>query len=273
MGAKTTKMLYYATFFLVTIIVVYPCVWVTYTAFKPQPDILKNIFKLPQKLYIENFIKVWTGNAFSTYFLNTLLITTVSVLGLVFLVSSMAYALAHFDFKGKRILFLYALLGQMIPAQIIIIPNFKIMSFLGLTDTRFALLLTYVSWIPFGVFFLRAYYLSISRDFREVARVDGASEFTIYFRIMIPLAKPALLVIAIFYFVWIWNDFLWPFIYVNSVSKSTLTIGLMNFSGKYTSLWGQQAAAICLVFWGPLLFYLVFHKQFIKGVLEGGLKG
>jgi len=262
----------YLFLILVTLTILFPTIWVTYTAFKPQKDILKNIFSLPKSMYLENFSQVWIKNAFGKYFLNSAFVTLCSVGGLMIFISSMAYAFAFLDFKWKKTLFMYALLGQMIPAQIIIVANFKLMSFFRLIDTRAALILTYLSWIPFGVFFLRAFYLSIPKELREVAKVDGATELTIFLRIMLPLAKPAILVVAIFYFVWIWNDFLWPLVYINSVSKSTLTIGLMTFSGKYTSLWGQQAAAISTVFWGPLIFYLIFHKQFIKGVLEGGLK-
>jgi ABC-type glycerol-3-phosphate transport system permease component len=161
---------------------------------------------------------------------------------------------------------------MMIPPQVILIPSFKIMGILHLHDNYLALFLTYWSWVPFAIFFLRATFLSIPKELISAARIDGCSEFGIFWRIMAPLAMPGIVTVGIFYFVWIFNDFLWPLIYIRDASLRTITLGMMNFHGKYTSLWNLQMAALSLATWPPIIIYLLFRNQIQKGLTEGALK-
>jgi len=204
--------------------------------------------------------------------MNSMMITTVSVLGLILFCSMAGYAFAHFTFRGQNALFLYFLAGMMIPPQVILIPAFKFMSVLGLVNTYYSVILTYLAWVPFAIFFFRAYFVSIPRDLTEAARIDGASEFAIYFRVMLPLAAPALTTVGIVYFVWIFNDFMWPLVYLNNVELRTVTLGMMNFQGQYSGATTLKTAALTLATLPPIVVFLVFRKRIQGGLVEGALK-
>jgi ABC-type glycerol-3-phosphate transport system permease component len=244
----------------------------TYTALKTPQEITADPFALPTTLFFGNFIKAFEVANFGRLIFNSLFVTSISVLGLLIFCSAAAYAFAAFKFKGAQFLFIYFLIGMMIPPQVILIPSFKIISTLHLQDNYFSLFFTYWSWVPFAIFFLRATFMSIPKELILAARIDGCNEFGIFWRIMIPLAMPGIVTVGIFYFVWIFNDFLWPLIYIRDTSMRTLTLGMMNFHGKYTSLWNLQMAALSLATWPPVIVYLLFRNRIQKGLTEGALK-
>jgi ABC-type glycerol-3-phosphate transport system permease component len=266
------KTIIYSLLIILLLTILYPIIWMTITALKTPQEIASNPFGLPKMLVLDNFIKAWQVSNFGRLFVNSLFITVVSVTGLVIFCSAAAYAFAVFDFKGSKQLFIYFLVGMMIPPQVILIPSFKIIGMLHLQDNYLALFFTYWSWVPFAIFFLRATFLNIPKELVAAARIDGCSEIGIFWKIMIPLAMPGIVTVAIFYFVWIWNDFLWPLIYIRQTSMRTITLGLMGFQGKYTSLWNLQMAALSLATWPPLIFYLLFRNRIQKGLTEGAIK-
>lgn len=266
------KILIYILLGLIFITVAYPVVWMTFTAFKSPEEITSNPFALPKSMNLDNFKEAWRTANFWVLFRNTLFISIVSVLGILIFCSAAAYALSNYKFKGNNILFIYFLIGMMIPPQVILIPSFMIMGKLKLLNSYLALFFTYFSWVPFAIFFLRATFLSIPKELIAAARLDGASEFGIYWRIMLPLAAPGLVTVGIFYFVWIFNDFLWPLIYIQDDSMRTLTLGMMTFQGKYTSHWNLQMAALSIATWPPIIIYLLFRSKIQKGLTEGALK-
>lgn len=267
-----SKLLIYFVLILLLITIIFPVIWMTYTALKTPQEITADPFSLPKTLFFGNFIKAFEVADFGRLIFNSLFVTSVSVLGLLTFCSAAAYAFAAFKFKGAQILFIYFLIGMMIPPQVILIPSFKIISTLHLQDNYFSLFFTYWSWVPFAIFFLRATFMSIPKELILAARIDGCNEFGIFWRIMIPLAMPGIVTVGIFYFVWIFNDFLWPLIYIRDTSMRTLTLGMMNFHGKYTSLWNLQMAALSLATWPPVIVYLLFRSRIQKGLTEGALK-
>lgn len=267
-----SKLLIYFVLILILITILFPVIWMTYTALKTPQEITADPFALPTTLFFGNFVKAFEVANFGRLILNSLFVTSVSVLGLLIFCSAAAYAFAAFKFKGAQFLFIYFLIGMMIPPQVILIPSFKIISTLHLQDNYFSLFFTYWSWVPFAIFFLRATFMSIPKELILAARIDGCNEFGIFWRIMIPLAMPGIVTVGIFYFVWIFNDFLWPLIYIRDTSMRTLTLGMMNFHGKYTSLWNLQMAALSLATWPPVIVYLLFRNRIQKGLTEGALK-
>ncbi len=267
-----SKLLIYFVLILILITILFPVIWMTYTAFKTPQEITADPFALPTTLFFGNFIKAFEVANFGRLILNSLFVTSVSVLGLLIFCSAAAYAFAVFKFKGAQYLFIYFLIGMMIPPQVILIPSFKIISTLNLQDNYLSLFFTYWSWVPFAIFFLRATFMSIPKELILAARIDGCNEFGIFWRIMIPLAMPGIVTVGIFYFVWIFNDFVWPLIYIRDTSMRTLTLGMMNFHGKYTSLWNLQMAALSLATWPPVIVYLLFRSKIQKGLTEGALK-
>lgn len=269
---RAVKIFTYLMLSLIAFLIIYPIFWVTQTAFKTNLQIMQAPFSLPTSFYIDNFKEAWGMANFPRLFLNSIIATVSGVFVVLILTSLAAYAFVRFNFKGKNILMLYFLLGLMIPPHMLMVPSFKLMSMLNLRNTLFSLVLTYSSWICFGVFFLRAYFLSIPQEIFDAASMDGCSEFRIFFRIIMPISAPGLTTVIIFYFVWIWNDFLFPLIYLQKESVRTVTLGLMNFAGKYTAYWSLQTASLTFALWPPLIFYLIFRKRIQKGLTEGAIK-
>jgi ABC-type glycerol-3-phosphate transport system permease component len=263
----------YPIFLILAALILYPLVWMTYSSFKANADIFANVFALPKELFLGNYLTVFTEGAMGLYFRNSLLISIVSVIGLIAFSSLAAYAFATFRFKGGTPLFLLLLLGLMVPPQALIISGFKLMSILNLLDTYWALIFTYFGWTSFGVLVLRNFFESVPRDVKDAARVDGAGHWAMFSQIMLPLARPSLSTIAIFYFMWVWNEFIYPLVYMQTPEKYTIPLGVLFFNGRYRIEWGLQMAALAVATIVPLIVYYVFQKQFIRGILAGALKG
>jgi ABC-type glycerol-3-phosphate transport system permease component len=263
----------YPIFLLLTALILYPIVWMIYSSFKANPDIFANVFALPSTLYLENYVTVFTKGAMGVYFRNSLLVSTVSVAGLLVFSSLAAYAFATFRFRGSTPLFMILLLGLMVPPQALIISGFKLMSILDLIDTYWALIFTYFGWTSFGILVLRNFFQSVPRDIKDAARVDGAGHWAMFSQIMLPLARPSLSTIAIFYFMWVWNEFIYPLVYMQTPDKYTIPLGVLFFNGRYAVEWGLQMSALAVATVVPLIVYYVFQKQFIRGILAGALKG
>ena len=263
----------YPVFLLLAAVILYPLIWMTYSSFKGNADIFANVFALPSQLYLGNYVTVFTEGAMGLYFRNSLLISVVSVAGLLVFSSLAAYAFATFRFRGSTPLFMILLLGLMVPPQALIISGFKLMSILNLLDTYWALIFTYFGWTSFGILVLRNFFQAVPRDVKDAARVDGAGHWQMFSQIMLPLARPSLSTIAIFYFMWVWNEFIYPLVYMQTPEKYTIPLGVLFFNGRYTIEWGLQMAALAVATVVPLIVYYVFQKQFIRGILAGALKG
>jgi ABC-type glycerol-3-phosphate transport system permease component len=263
----------YPLLLLLAAVILYPLAWMLYSSFKSNTDIFANVFALPSQLYLGNYITVFTEGAMGLYFRNSLLIAVVSVAGLLVITSLAAYAFATFRFRGSTALFMILLLGLMVPPQALIISGFKLMSILKLLDTYWALIFTYLGWSSFGIMVLRNFFQSVPRDVKDAARVDGAGHWQMFSQIMLPLARPSISTVAIFYFMWVWNEFIYPLVYMQTPEKYTVPLGVLFFNGRYTIEWGLQMAALAVATIVPLIVYYAFQKQFIRGILAGALKG
>jgi len=266
------RILIWVVLIIVTATVLYPVFWVVCTAFRPEKEIIQNVYGLPTHVYIENIKNVWSSSNFGIYFLNSIVVTSFSVVGIILLSASAAYVFTRFNFKGKKFWFIYLISGLIVPNQVLLIANFKIMSLLHLINTRISLILTYLGWVPLAVFFLHAYFLSIPQELDESARIDGASYSRIFFSIILPLAKPALVMMAVFYSILVWNDFLWPLIYISEESLFTVALGLARFQGTWVQYWGRLTAAISISCWPPIILFIILHKHLVQAITKGSLK-
>jgi ABC-type glycerol-3-phosphate transport system permease component len=263
----------YLIFLIAFAVVIFPMIWMFYTSFKQQWQIFADPFALPTSLNPVNYLKAWETGNFKLYFMNSVFVTGPSVLGILAISSLAAYGFARFRFKGDKALFVFFLIGIMVPPQAIVIPAFQIVSRLGLLSTYQGLIFTYLSWCPVGIFILRTFFQSLPIEIEDAAKMDGCSAFGIFWRIALPLAKPALATVSIFYFVWVWNDFLYPLLYIQNDTLPTIPLGLMLFNGRYQVDWGMQAAALSIATFVPIIFYLIFQDKFVKGLTAGALKG
>lgn len=266
------RVLAYVLLSVLAISIIAPFLWMVSTALKTTAEINQSPFSLPGTPNFGVFVQAWVQGDFTRLYLNSLGITLISVTGLLAFCSAAGYALAHFEFRGKEALFLYFLSGMMIPPQVIMVPSFKIMATLGLINTYASVILTYFAWVPFAIFFFRAYFSGIPKELAEAARVEGVSEWNIFIRIMLPLAKPAMATVGIVYFIWIFNDFMWPLIYLNDQSLRTVTLGMMSFQGSHAALMNLKVAALIIATGPPLIVFLIFRRQIQNGLIEGALK-
>lgn len=219
----------------------------------------------------QNYTEPLERFAFWTYLKNSVFVTVTATL-LTLLVNAMAaYALAKYRFRGRNAIFVAILSTLMIPLSVVMVPSFIMIYWLGLTDNLWGVILSTAA-SPTGVFLLRQYMLTIPDDLIEAGRVDAASEFRIFWRIVLPLSAPALAVLAIFSVIWRWNDFLWPLIVLSSPENYTLQIGLNSFQGQYTVEWHYILAMTVVALLPVTLVFLVLQRYITEGVASSGVK-
>jgi len=182
------------------------------------------------------------------------------------------YAFARLEFPGREKLFFAYLGTMMIPYQVTLIPLFILMRYLGWIDSHLSLIVP-ACFSAFGTFLLRQFFLTIPKELEEAARIDGSSEFGIYSRIILPLAKPALATLGVFTFMWSWNDFMGPLIFINTMEKKTLTLGLASFQGMYTTDWTLLMAASVMALLPLIVIFLFAQRYFVEGITLSGIKG
>ncbi|KAF2956702.1 carbohydrate ABC transporter permease [Marinitoga sp. 38H-ov] len=270
------KYLFYILSTIIIVIWLIPFVIAVLTSFKTMDEISfgANWFKLPEKWSLEGYITAWKNAHIYTYYLNTFLIAAVSTLGALFLSSLGAYALSWYDFKLRKPILIIFVAGMLIPFQMLLIPVYKFSVNTGLYDTYPGLILFHIAFqLGFCTFFLRNFMITIPKSIFEAARIDGANDFKIYYSIMLPLIKPAIAALGILEFTWIWNDYLWALILIQSDTKKPITLGLTTLQGQWVTSWNVIAAASILAAIVPIIVFLMFQKYFIQGLTMGSVKG
>ncbi len=262
----------YVALIMLALLVITPMLWLTGSVFKEGSDIVANPFALPKSFSWQNVTDAWKAGDFGQLYFNSILITVVSVLGILVLEGMAAYAFARMRFRGRNVLFVIFLAGQFVPAQIVVLPSFLEMSQLHLTDTKLSLILQYLSWAPFAILFLRGSFLAVPREIEEAALIDGAGRLTILWRVILPMTRSSFATVATIYSLWIWNDFLFPLVYLRSSQNFTVPLGLAHFQGLFTTFWGYLVGAIFIAVWPPIIVYLLLSRQIQSRLAIGGLK-
>jgi multiple sugar transport system permease protein len=251
-----------------------PFVWVLFGAFKTQTEIMSAPGAwLPQSFSnVSNFIELFVNRMFGTYMVNSLVVSGATVLTNVLFCSLAGYALAKIDFPGHKVVFGCVLAAMMIPYIALFVPSFFIIVQLGLVNTLAGIVLP-IAVMPVGVFIMRQFADSVPNELLEAARLDGASEFQIFFRIFLPLVGPAVATVAIITFLNSWNYFLWPLIVAQNQDKYTLPVGLAVASQAAKSTdYGLLLAGAIIVLLPVLILFLFLQKYFVQGIAVTGLK-
>ncbi|POZ93130.1 carbohydrate ABC transporter permease [Petrotoga halophila] len=274
MSKKLSVLFNYIFFIILAIIFVYPLYLMFITSFKSTREVFLDPFGLPNTWSLQPFLDVWNEANFNIYFLNSVVITAFSLIILLICASLSAYALARFNFKFNNVVFLIFLAGIMIPIRLGILPLFILMRNLNLLDTRLSLILTYsASGMPMSVFLLTGFFKTIPRELGDAARVDGCNEFQIFYKIMLPLIRPALATVTLVNFVPWWNDFFFPLLFIRSDHLKTIPLGMTIFFGQYMTDWGHLFAGMVIASIPMLVLYIIMSKQFISGITAGAVKG
>lgn len=260
-----------AFFLLITI---YPIIWMVSGSLKGENEFYSNVWGLPERAHLENFVAAWKKAGMGTKYLNSIL-TTGAVLCLLIPVNCCAaYALARVNFKGKRAILNYLLIGIMIPAGVLAMPVFTVVNEFGLVNTRLGLVLVYSAQaIAFGMYIMRGFFISLPRSLEEAAMLDGCSRFQSFLHVILPLAIPGLVTQVIFSGLSVWNEYIRASLIIRTPKLQTLPLGMVSFSTMENNNYPQMFAALTMTTLPMVIVYLICQKAFQKGVTAGAVKG
>lgn len=255
-----------ALFFLI------PFLWILLTSIKPESEVFSSKI-WPDSFQFNNYINVFKKLPFLLYLKNSALITGLGVIGVVLSSSLVGYAFSCIEWNGRDFFFYVLVASMMLPVQVIMIPVFVIFKEFGWLNTIKPLTVPmFLGGGGFNIFLMRQFFMSVPKSLLDAARIDGCSEFKIYWRIVLPLAKPALTTVAILTFMFLWNDFLGPLIYLSDKAKGTLALGLGQFAGQQQPEWALLMASSVLMMLPVILLFFLFQKYFIQGFTMTGIK-
>jgi len=262
-----------AVLLLNTFIMIYPLFVMVISSFKTNAEIFTSPFALPHSFSLANAGKVWTDTNFVRYLANSIGVTAASIVLIVIFSTMAAYAIARYEFRGNALMLMFFLSGMTVPLKLAIIPLFIQLDTLHLIDSYAGLVLVYVAMgIPSAVFIMTGFLRSLPRELEEAPRIDGASELQVMLLVMLPLARPAMVIVAIQNAVPIWNDFFFPLILITSDSLKTLPQGLTVFMGEFTTNWGVLFTGLSLAALPITLVYIALSRHFIAGITQGAVK-
>lgn len=260
---------------VVAFFMIMPFVWLVTSSLKTQVNIFQYPPQwIPDPVMWENFPNALTAKPFGLYFRNTAIIVGLNVLAVVFSASFCAYGFARLRFPGRDFWFGVVLATLFLPYTILIVPSFMIFSQLGWVDTFLPLTVPmFFGGGAFNIFLLRQFFRTIPEELADAARIDGASEFGIYWRIMLPLSKPALITVGIFQFLASWNDLLGPIVFLRSQENFTIAVGLASFQSQLSNSWDLLMAASTAMTIPVIILFFLAQRYFIQGIVMTGLKG
>lgn len=275
MNTKHTKsrVIIYIVLTLLAVLMVMPFVWMVLSSFKNSNE----VFSIPMRLlpttwHVENYSLIWEKIPLLTFFKNTTKLTVITTIIQVFTSCFAAYGFAKVNFKGRDILFVIYVTTIAVPWQVYMVPQFALMGKMHLTNSHLGLILMQ-AFSAFGVFLMRQFMMAIPTELLEAARIDGLSEYGIFARIALPLAKPGIATLVIFTFVNIWNDFMGPLIYINSTELKTIQLGIRMFISQYGADYALIMAASVLSLIPVMVIFIACQKWFVEGITAGGVKG
>nr|WP_308121587.1 carbohydrate ABC transporter permease [Actinotalea ferrariae] len=276
--SRVTSVLFHVFVLAVSAVVLYPALWMLVSSLKPTSEIVGNTSLVPENASLANFATALDGIggvSFWTFFWNSMLLGVLSVIGIALSASVSAYAFARIDFPGRSLWFALMIATLLLPFHVVIIPQYIVFNNVGLVNTYVPLLIgKFLAAEAFFVFLMVQFMRNLPRELDEAARIDGAGHVRIFRSIMLPLMKPALVTSSIFAFIWSWNDFFGPLLYLKDPALYSLPIALRLFVDQTsTSDYGAQMAMAVLALIPVMLFFLVFQRYLVEGVATQGLKG
>ncbi|GIN71450.1 sugar ABC transporter ATP-binding protein [Bacillus sp. J14TS2] len=260
--------------FILAILMIAPFLWMLSTSFKGPAEVFRfPIQWIPSEPKLEHHLKVWGGeNSFITYYLNSLKVAVIGTTGAIIIGSMAAYGFAQIAFKGRELIFIFYLSMMMVPPQVLFVPKFIMFDWAGIFNTHWSLILPSFVTI-FGVFFLRQFFMSIPKEIAESAFIDGAGHFRIFFRIFMPLAKPAIATFAIIDFSWNWNNYEDALVFLLDEKLYTVPLGLQNFVHEFSIDYNGMMAAAAAAIVPMLIIFFIGQKYIIEGVASSAVKG
>jgi multiple sugar transport system permease protein len=272
-GRLAVSVLLYVAMSIGAVVMIMPFAWMLLASVKDLGQIYQVPPNwIPDPFVFQNYVNAWTAVPFDTGYINSAIVTVTVVLANLLTCSMAAYAFARIEFPFRHVLFILFLATLMVPEQVTIIPLYIIIESLGLADTLLSLIIPYALFNAFGVFLLRQFIKSLPVDLEEAAIVDGANRWTIYWRIIVPLIRPALAAFGIFTFLFQWNNFFRPLIFLNSIDNYTVPLAINFFRGQYATDFALLMAGSAISIVPVLIVYVIGQRQIIEGIATTGLK-
>lgn len=267
------RILMYAFLIGMALIMLVPFVWMISSSLKLEKDVFSfPIQWIPEDPVWENYVEIWTKVPLLTGFKNTIKLTLCTTILQLVTSSFAAYAFAKLEFRGRNTIFLLYIMTISIPWQVFMVPQYRLMTWMGLTDSHLGLICMH-AFSAMGVFLIRQFYMGIPNELLEAARIDGMNEYGIWARIMVPLSKPAIATLCITSFTSEWNDYMGPLIYISTQGKKTLQLMVRMFNTQYSSNYSQIMAAATVSLIPILVLYAFLQRYFVEGVAASGIKG
>ena len=255
---------------------IYPIFWILMSSIKSTSEFTLNAsYALPQGIYFQNYIDAWNRGRMNTYFINSVIVTFISLFFIMLLSSTSSFALTKMQWKNRSRVLTMFLSGIMVPTAVVLIPLYIIYNHIGLINTRFSLIITYIAFgLPLSVFLLRSYLTALPDDMMEAAVIDGASIYQVFWYIVLPLMTTGIVTVGVIQFYFRWNDLMFSMTFVNDSALKTVQTGLLYFSDQYGNRnWGAIFACIAISVLPTIIVYISMNKMVIEGMTAGAIKG
>ncbi len=270
---KVILVLVFAVLIIFALMIIYPLIWMTMSGFKTNQELFLETWKLPKQLMWSNYVKAWNAGI-GKYFFNSVIVTTASVFFTILISSTAAFSLSRFDFKWKKLILVVVIGGLMLSPQVSLTSLYKLLQTLGIYNTYLALIVPYVAYrIPFTTFLIYSYMLSLPREIEDSAYIDGCSTWMVFTKMIMPMCRPILATASLFTAMSCWNEFMFALVFIESDSLRTIPVGLMNLRSTLSTDWSVLMAGLTLSVLPMVLIFLIFQKQFVRGITSGGVKG
>jgi raffinose/stachyose/melibiose transport system permease protein len=270
----SSKLFFKSVLIINAFMVLLPVFFLFNSALRETNSFASNPFSLARDPHWENFQQVWSDGEFATYLKNSVIVTGGSLIVILICALGAGFILGRYNFKGNALIFGFILTGMLIPAKLAILPLFIQLKWMNLLDSHIGLILVYSSGaLPAAVFIMSGFFRSLPSDLDNAARIDGASELQLLTRVLVPLVRPGMAIVAIYSAIPIWNDFFLPLVFLQSPENKTIMQGLTVFFGQYASQWGVLFAGLTMAALPLIILYLILSEQFIKGLTAGAVKG
>ncbi len=270
---KIMLVIVFVILIIFALMIIYPLIWMTMSGFKTNQELFLETWKLPKKLMWSNYVKAWNAGI-GKYFLNSVIVTAASVFFTILISSTAAFSLARFDFKWKKVILVVVIGGLMLSPQVSLTSLYKLLQKLGIYNTYLALIVPYVAYrIPFTTFLIYSYMLSLPREIEDSAYIDGCSSWMVFRKMIMPMCRPILATASLFTAMSCWNEFMFALVFIESDSLRTIPVGLMNLRSTLSTDWSVLMAGLTLSVLPMVLIFLIFQKQFVRGITSGGVKG
>ena len=263
---RLANVVLYGVLSLWSLFVLLPMLWMVFASFKTRREIFTDPLGLPDTLTFDSYVRAWNVGL-GTFIFNSALVTTLSVLLIIFVAGMAAYVLARSANKWMQVIYLLIVAGFAVPTAAVLVPLYQIVSAAGFLNNHLAIVLPYAAYgIPFTTILFYAFFLDFPRELEEAARLDGCSQFQIFFRVIMPLSGPAVASAAIFQAVFIWNEFLLALLMLTSPQLKTLPVGILQLQGDFTSDWSAVMAGLAIATLPILLFFILLQKYFVRSL-------